>query len=73
MQFSVLLDAALRCLTEIENVDRAIEHFFCFRCCRTLLGEMLDSYDHCIELARLAHAQLTLLHSIIELYIVQYI
>ena len=54
------LDAALRCLMAIKYVRRTIKHFFCLRCCCALLGEMLGSLDHSIELARLAHAQLTL-------------
>ena len=35
---SVLLDGNL-------NVGRAIEHFFCFRCCSALFCEMLDPFD----------------------------
>ena len=55
-----MLDAALCCSALSDgdqNVGGAIEHFFCFRCCCALLGEVLDLFDHSIELARFTHAQ----------------
>ena len=52
-----MLGAALQCLMAIKNIGRAIEHFFCFKCCCALHGEMLDSFGHSIELARFTHAQ----------------
>ena len=54
----MLFDAAMRCLAAIKSVGGAIENFFGFSCCCALLSEMLDSTNHSIELARLAHAQL---------------
>ena len=58
----MLLYAALCCVMAIKIVGRAIEHFFCFKCCYALLGEVLDSYDHSIELARFTHAQFHNVH-----------
>ena len=60
-----VLGAALRFLMAIKNVGRAIKHFFCFKCVCALLGEMLDSFDHSIELAGFTHAQF---HKIPEMY-----
>ena len=60
MQCLLLLNAALRCLMAIKNARRAIEHFFCFKYCCALPCEMLDSFDHSVELAQLVHAQSTL-------------
>ena len=61
----MLLDAVLRCLMAIKNVGRSIEHFFCFKFRCSLLGEVLDSFDHSSELTQFTHAQF---HSISKAY-----
>ena len=55
-----VLGAALRCFMAMKNIGRATEHFFCLRCCFAKINQMLDSFDHSTELARLAHAQSSL-------------
>ena len=65
----MLLGAALRCLMAIKNVGRAIEHFFCFKCCCALLGEMLDSLDQGLILALIYHILHKYNSFIIQLFI----
>ena len=60
---------AARCCSALFDDDKKYwersRTFFCFRCCCALLSEMLDSFDHSIELARFTQAQF---HKTPEMY-----